>query len=414
MQRERLSIRLRSMLAIVTLALFATSTYAATEKVLYSFDDNGKDGYGPKAGLIFDSAGNLYGATYQGGANAVGAVFELTPQSGGGWTETLLYSFLNDGKDGTFPYGTLIFDASGNLYGTTSTGGAFGYGTVFELMPKAKGVWKEKVLHNFNAGNGKDAGSPLAGLIFDGSGNLYGTSEFGGAYDYGTVFQLTPTAGGGWKEKVLHSFNPNGKDGVAPYAGLVVDASGNLYGTTLEGGVFDLGTAFELTPKTGGGWTEKVLHSFNSNGKDGFIPFSSLILDGSGDLYGGTSVGGTKSGGTIFELTPKTGGGWKEKILFNFEYAHGSDPYGKLLFDASGNLYGTTGTGGLYAGGTAFELIQNESGKWSEKVLHNFNDDGKDGYDPYAGLIFDGAGNLYGTTIDGGVYGGGTVFEIKP
>jgi len=418
MRDNRLSVGLRATLAIFTLALLVTGTAAGQETVLHNFNDNGADGFSPWGGLIFDKAGNLYGTTVYGGTNGSGVMFELTPKGGGNWTETVLHNF-GSGTDGTFPYGTLIFDAAGNLYGTTELGGLHGYGTVFEMMPKAKGVWKEKVLYNFNAGNGKDAGGPLAGVIFDGSGNLYGTSELGGVYSYGTVFALMPKAGGGWKEKVLHSFNSNGKDGNFPNAGLIVDKSGNLFGTTLEGGVSGLGAVFEVAPKAGGGWKETVLHSFNSNGTDGYFPFASLIFDGSGNLYGATSVGGNQSGGTVFELTPEAGGKWKEKILYNFAYAIGSDPFGALIFDGSGNLYGTTGAGGTFTYGTAFELTLQKTGKWTETVLHNFNDDGTDGYDPHPGLIFDASGNLYGTTYSGGAStsctgGCGTVFEIKP
>jgi uncharacterized repeat protein (TIGR03803 family) len=414
MQAKRCSGGLRVTLAIFIVTLFATSTFAATEKVLHNFNDNSTDGYFPHAGLIFDKAGNLYGETVWGGTNNMGTVFALMPK-GGVWTETVLHNFA--GTDGSFPWGTLIFDASGNLYGTTQTGGTYGYGTVFEMTPTTKGAWKEKVIYSFNGANGKDGAGPLAGVIFDGSGNLYGTSELGGVYSFGTVFELTPTAGGGWKEKILHSFNPSTKDGVAPNASLIFDTAGNLYGTTLEGGVSGLGTVFELAPKTGGGWKETVLHSFNSNGRDGYFPFASLIFDGSGNLYGATSVGGTKSGGTVFELSPKTGGGWKEKILYNLGYPGATDPFGQLIFDGVGNLYGTAGVNGPDKSGTVFKLTLQSSGRWAQTVLHNFN--GTDGDLPYAGVIFDGSGNLYGTTYNGGTSttcksGCGTVFVIKP
>jgi|HubBroStandDraft_2_1064218.scaffolds.fasta_scaffold10414_2 uncharacterized repeat protein (TIGR03803 family) len=416
MHSKKPLVGLRAALPIFIVILFATSAYPATEKIVHDFSDNGSDGYYPYNSLIFDKTGNLYGTTVFGGTNGSGTVVELTPKGGGLWTETVLHNF-GSGADGTYPYGNLIFDASGNLYGTTQTGGTAGVGTVFEMTPTTKGVWKEKVLHSF-ALNGKDAATPLAGVIFDTSGNLYGTSELGGIYDSGAVFELSPKAGGGWTEKVLHSFDPNGKDGTFPNAGVIVNGSGNLFGTTLEGGTAGLGTAFELSPKAGGGWKETVLHSFSSNGKDGYLVFAGLIFDGAGNLYGATSVGGTKSGGTVFELTPKAGGGWKEEILYNFAYAQGSDPFGRLIFDASGNLYGTMGTGGVYAEGTVFKLTLEGSGKWAQTVLHNFNDDGTDGYDPIGGLIFDASGNLYGTTYHGGTStscsdGCGTVFEIK-
>src|SRR5208337_2813918 len=203
---------------------------------------------------------------------------------GGGWTEKVLYSFKFTGMDGTYPNPGLIFDAAGNLYGTTSYGGAYGsYGTVFELTPTKGGGWTEQVLHSFNY-DGTDGADPFAGLIFDAAGNLYGTTQSGGTYGPGTVFELTPMQGGGWKEQVLYSFNFNGADAEYPYAGLIFDKAGNLYGTTEAGGThyrttrfggtYNVGTVFELTPTQGGGWTEKLLHSFNNTGKDGYRPYA--------------------------------------------------------------------------------------------------------------------------------------------
>ena len=301
MRVNRPSIRLMATLAIFTAILFVTSTWAAAEeKVLHSFS-GGADGTYPYGGLIFDAAGNLYGTTTSGGTSNTGTVFELTPAAGGTWTEKVLHSF-SGGTDGIHPYAGLIFDAAGNLYGTTDLGGAYGYGTVFELTPAAGGTWTEKVLHNFNNG-GTDGTRPYARLTFDAAGNLYGTTYGGGAYNsYGTVFELTPAAGGTWTEKVLHSFG-SGTDGLIPYGGLIFDAAGNLYGTTAYGGTNDLGTVFELTPKAGGGWTEKVLYSFG-DGTDGVSPLAGLIFDAAGNLYGTTQHGGTYNYGTVFEIAP--------------------------------------------------------------------------------------------------------------
>ncbi len=431
MQGKTLSIGLRAVLAIIAATLFVTSTWAAAqERVLLNF--NGQDGRLPQAGLIFDAAGNLYGTTEGGGTGSncgafgCGTVFELTPAAGGGWTETVLYSF-GGSPDGADPLAGLIFDAAGNLYGTTGAGGTYDYGTVFELTPAAGGGWTETVLHNFNY-NVTDGYYPYAGLIFDAAGNLYGTTSQGGTYGYGwgTVFELTPAAGGGWTEKVLHSFpDYNGTDGTSPYAGLIFDAAGNLYGTTSQGGTYIFrGTVFELTPAAGGGWTETVLHSFG-NGADADSPQAGLIFDAAGNLYGTTVEGGTGSNcifgcGTVFELTPAAGGGWTEKVLYSFN-ANGTDgyyPYAGLIFDAAGNLYGTTRYGGTSSGcapygcGTVFELTPAAGGTWTETVLHNFGN-GTDGATPLAGLIFDAAGNLYGTTSSGGTYGYGTVFELQ-
>jgi len=415
MSNGRLSIGLRAILAVFAVLLLVTSTRAVAqqETVLYSFTGT-TDGSTPHAGLIFDAVGNLYGTTSQGGAYGFGTAFELTPTAGGSWTETVLHNFNNNGIDGSYPLCCLIFDSSGNLYGTTWQGGAYGYGTVFELTPSAGGSWTETLLHSFKDADGS---TPGAGLIFDSVGNLYGTTLGGGGYRSGTVFELTPTVGGGWTEKVLYNFKQKGKrDGARPNA-LIFDASGNLYGTTAVGGAYNFGTAFELTPRTGGNWTERLLHSFQHSPKDGDDPEAGLIFDASGNLYRTTGAGGkySSSVGTVFELSPIAGGGWTEKVLHNF-LNHGNDGTeieAGLTFDAAGNLYGTANSGGAYGFGTAFELTPTAGGSWTETVLHSFGDNGTDGTNPGDGdLIFDAVGNLYGTTVYGGAYGWGTVFEI--
>ena len=408
MRRKGLSITLRATLATLTLTAFVTTTWAATEKVLHRFNCNGTEPNGPYARLTFDTAGNLYGTTNGCGPYLGGTVFELKPKAGGGYTEKVLHSFNPNGKDGAYPDADLIFDVSGNLYGTTYGGGAFGDGTVFELTPKASGGWAEKVLHSFNR---KDGTNPRAGLIFDAAGNLYGTTLGGGTNDNGTVFELMPKADGGWAERVLHDFKLDDADGAGPYATLVFDGAGNLYGTTSGGGTYGFGTVFELMPKAGRNWAEKVLHDFKPfvNG-DGANPDAGLIFDAAGNLYGTTSDGGHyDTYGTVFELTPVAGGRWTEKVLHSFNIgAGGYSPVASLIFDAVGNLYGTTPTGGAGDYGTVFELTPVAGGRWTEKVLHRFN--GKDGSYPYGSVIFDGSGNLYGTTS--GVSGEATAFEI--
>ena len=326
-----------------------------TEKVLYSFS-GGADGTAPYAGLIFDAAGNPYGTTSQGGSYDYGTVFELTPTGGGTWTEKVLHSF-NYATDGANPYAGLIFDAAGNLYGMTVLGGLFNGGTVFELTPAVGGSWTESVLHNF--GSGTDGANPYAGtLVFDAAGNLYGTTESGGTSNYGTAFELKPAAGGTWTEKVLHNFNNDGADGADPVAGLVFDAAGNLYGTTESGGPYNWGTVFELTPTAGGTWTEQVLRNFNNDGTDGFLPSAGLSFDAAGNLYGTTFYGGTYGGGTVFELTPAAGGTWTEQVLhsFNSDGTDGYQPIAGLILDGAGDLYGTTYAGGSSNVGTVFEI----------------------------------------------------------
>jgi uncharacterized repeat protein (TIGR03803 family) len=407
---------------------------AGKEKLLYSFEGNpnGTDGFDPRAGLIFDAAGNLYGTTQFGGSDGsncthlgCGTVFELVPGTGGKWTEKVLYSFCSAGAsgchDGSLPGANLVFDAAGNLYGTTEDGGAYGVGTVFQLSPNTNGRWTEKVLHSF--GNGTDESQPAGSLIFDPAGNLYGTTTNGGTYGSGTVFQLSRGTNGKWTEKVLHTFGKS-KDGNTPVAGLIFDAAGNLYGATDGGGAYAGGTVFQLSRGTNGKWTEKVLHTFGK-GKDGKKPVAGLIFDAAGNLYGTTADGGAYGSndcgfdtgcGTAFQLSPGANETWTERALHSFgNGTDGAQPGARLIFDAAGNLYGTTELGGVYGGGTAFRLKLGTNGKWTERVLHSFGN-GMDGIGPSAndGLIFDAAGDLYGTTMVGGSHLLGTVFEITP
>ena len=420
--------------AIITIFGFliaATSVSAATqEKVLASFD--GTNGFIPIAGLVFDASGNLYGTTFSGGTNNLGAVFEVVHGRGGEWTKRTLYNFCSATGcvDGTNPQGGLVVDKAGNLYGTAATGGGNGFGAVFELVKGRHGKWKEKVLHNFNF-DGADGYYPLSSLIFDSAGNLDGTTEWGGAYNSGTVFSLTKVAGHGWTEQIMYSFNDNGEDGYAPYASVIFDKAGNLYGTTALGGASGTGcggqgcgTVFELTLGSNGNWIEAVLHSFMDDGKSGFKPWGGVVIDGSGNLYGTTNAGGPVSAGcgnggcgVVFELTPLGGGNWSEKVLHHFQ-DDGSDGYGSvagLALDAKGNLYGTTYYGGAYNDGIAFEVVPAKK-RWIEKVLHTFDWSltVKDGSSPGSGLIFDSSGNLYGTTENGGDYDQGAVIEITP
>lgn len=418
MRNQDISIAMTAaVLAIVAASLFVTGTRASaqTETVLYSFDSPA--GYGPLAGLTFDSAGNLYGATAYGGIlpTAPGTIFKLAPAAGGDWTPTWLeeYSFGQGGPS------AVIFDAEGNLYFATAGGGAFSGGVVYELMPQADGGWIEKRLHQFGEGKTTDGVGPNGPLVFDSAGNLYGTTYLGGSYasGYGTVFELTPGVDGAWTEKILHNFG-SGKDGYHPEGSLIVDSAGDLYGTTSAGGLYGEGTVFELIRRADGGFGEKILHSFEPSIGDGSQPQYGLLLDAAGNLYGTTREGGpTGDTGTVFELSRQADGKWTEKILDGFQSGNNSQPCGNLIFDKAGNLYGTTllgGPGDCSNGcGTVYELTPNTRGGWTQNVLHNFGV-GSDGAHPYDGLIFDAAGNLYGTTNGGGAYGLGTVFEIIP
>jgi uncharacterized repeat protein (TIGR03803 family) len=343
-----------------------------------------------------------------------------------GNSEKVLYSFKSSPtRDGAYPLAGLIFDSSGNLFGTTTYGsGPYYGGAVFELMPN-NGQWVEKKLHGFSGQYGEN---PVAGVVMDGAGDLFGTLSAGGPHGGGAVFELV-SSNGEWKFQIIHGFINNGEDGFLPYAGLTMDAAGNLYGTTWRGGSHSncvsagCGTVFELSPGKNGSWTEKILHSFNNNGEDGYWPMAGVTLDPAGNLYGTTQVGGrsTKcSGGcgTVFKLSPGKNGGWTETVLHSFTHSgfDGYDVVSGVILDAGGNIYGTTYFGGTHSScanfvgcGAVFELVND--GKWTEKLLHSFGSRG-DGIFPTAGLIADAKGNLFGTTSAGGSNNEGVVFQL--
>jgi uncharacterized repeat protein (TIGR03803 family) len=389
---------------------------AGSYNVLYNFT-GGSDGYGPYSALIADNAGNLYGTTPNGGAYNWGTVFELSPHPDGTWTQNVLYSFTG-GTDGSYPdHPSLFMDPHGNLYGTTYGGGGSGTcqdtgdgcGTVFKLTPNSDGSWTEKVLYAFSGG--ADGGSPQATLIADRSGNLYGTTTAGGAYSVGTVFRLGRKNGGDWTETVLYSFT-GGNDGANPWIGVIFDTSGNLYGTTVFGGKRGGGVAFKLTPTADGAWAESVLHTF-TGGTDGMFPDQArLIFDKNGNLYGTTNQGGAYGWGTAYRLSRSSGASWLFKVVHQFTGSDdGGSPNAGLIMDSSGNFYGTT-TGGAIGGGVVFELSKSLTGEWTDEVLYQFTGGG-DGGQPWAGLLLDSSGNLYGTTRSGGQYGAGVVFKIS-
>lgn len=402
-------------LIVASFITLAPKLAAAQEQVLHIF--NGRDGANSFSGLVFDAAGNLYGTTQQGGNTGYGTVFKLTRRSNGTWSETVLHNFHGPfGLDpgGLDPSAALIFDSAGNLYGTTFEGGVHGLGVVFELSPGADGKWTETVLHAFN---GSDGGRPVAPLIFDKAGNLFGTST-GAPPRLGNVFELSRGSNGVWTETVVHTFD--GKDGSGPYGGLIFDTAGNLYGTSETGGAHKyFGNVFKLTPGRDGKWAETVLHSFSSKNGDGAYPGAGLLLDAAGNLFGTTFGGGLPNCefgcGIVFELTPGANGKWRETILHEFTGgADGADPLAAFTADAAGNLYSTTTFGGnpvCSAGcGVVFKLVADANGKWAETVLSSF--DGYDGAIPWSNVILDPAGNLYGTTSDGGNNGNGVVFKV--
>ncbi len=339
---------------------------AWSENILYNFNNNGSDGFYPAASLIPDTKGNLYGTTWAGGTSTscpggCGTAFELSSKAGT-WSETILHSFDNNGTDGAGPLSSLTFDTAGNLYGATSEGGQFGQGSLFELALNANGTASETVIHSFNS-NGVDGVAPRSGLVFDAAGNLYGATLGGGQHDWGTVFQLTRGSNGQWNETILHSFDADGTDGGTPFGTPALDGNGNLYGTTYQGGTgsscsdsYGCGIAFELMRSSNGTWSEQILHNFGSTASDGANLYAGLVLGGSGNLYGTTYQGGafrTCSGfdgcGTAFVLL-RVNRAWEETVLHNFssDGEDGFSPnYGNLTLDSNGNLFGMTfwGTG---------------------------------------------------------------------
>ena len=351
-----------------------------------------------------------------------------------GSREKVVHDFNDKGNGGAVPFGELILGADGNFYGTASGWGAEGGGTAYELLPQKDGDLAEQVIFSFNDQQDSKTGNNLeAGLVSGRDGSLYGTTVQGGTFGYGTAFKLTPKAGGGWTEEILHSFNFD-STGAQPVSTLLVDHAGDLFGMAATGGNFNsacpnvgCGLVFELIPGTDGKWTYKVLHKFS--GPDGQNPASNLISDAAGNLYGTTFGGGASNNGTVFELALKAGV-WSEKVLHSFTGPDGAGPSTSVIFDSHGNIYGSTLTGGkqqcnmegMAGCGTIFELMPKKGG-WTEKVLHNFALNGKDGFFPTSGVILDAAGNLYGTTPSNdylalcdnpGAVGCGVVFELIP
>ena len=450
------------LICLLVLVLASPAWASGKEQVLYRFQGI-PDGSFPVGGVVFDSNGNLYGATTEGGALGhtcdsvyeCGTVYQLTPQ-GSTWNETILHTFHGHWHgDGASPFGSLIVDSANNLYGTTSYGGTggclllggpVGCGTVYEMSPpQNEGAdWTYTVLYSFRGG--KDGYLPTGNLVFDAKGNLYGATYYGGGYGTcdkgiypycGTVFELTPpkAKGGKWTEKVLYSFK-SGTDGADPNGNLVFDKKGAIFGTTFfggnqgcpqDGGV-GCGTVFKLSPpvKRGHAWGYEVLHRFNNGPQsvqgDGVNPAAGVVLGEHGVIYGTTERGVTAEG-TVFSLTPPAnkGGPWTESLLHLFGFMHYDGWFSLgLLFDAKGDLYGLTASAGKYGDGIIFRLRQqsDESKRWAYSNLYDFMGI-PDGEEPSGYLTFDQNGNLYGVTQLGGTGdceegGCGTVFEFTP
>jgi len=402
---------IRGLLAcFATAALLLSAASASTTKVIYSFA-GGNDGEYLDTDLVMDSAGNIYGSTVQGGDFASGTVFQLSP-SASGWTHTVLYSFTG-GTDGGEPYKGVTLDSQGNLYGTTVAGGAGscdgGCGVVFKLT-NSGGTWTQSVIHSFTGGN--DGSGPGSGLTFDPHGNLYGMTPTGGAYGLGVVYQLQPQTNGAWKLRVVHAFT-GGNDGSSGSAGrLILDHAGNLYGVTTVGGANGDGVVFELT-RNPTGWTLLTLYAFKDQ-PDGALPYGGLIFDKAGDLYGTTYYAGANDVGTVYKLT-HANGAWTETVLYSFKGGtDGSSPISTLVSDKAGNLYGTTSDGGTgCACGVIFKLAHGANGTWTESVPYRFPGAPGAGF-AYNGMVADPAGKFYGATTHGGPADDGTVYRFTP
>jgi uncharacterized repeat protein (TIGR03803 family) len=409
-----------SLAAMITMALLltvATQVHAAQVVTLLHSFSGGNDGAFPYAGLTADAAGNLYGTSQIAGANGFGNVFQLSPVAGGGWRFSVIYEFTGE-ADGGSPLGSLIFDAAGDAYGTAAGGGAQGLGDVFKLTrPKGRQAgakWEEKVLYSFQGGT--DGAVPFGNVLFDAVGNLFGTTSIGGHSHIGclsgcgTIYELSPTSDGRWHERVLHRFIDAFGEGAEPRTGLVSDGAGNLYGTTFSGGnnsvgecntvtTLGCGTVFELIPSSTGHWHLKTLRDFN--GTDGALPRAGVTLNGTSTLYGATTSGGTNNAGTVFSFTNESGV-WKPGNVYSFNGTNGLAPFGNLALDTAGNLYGATYEGGANNWGAIFQLMPSGKG-WTEHVLYNFVVSGKRfGASPADGVFIDAAGSLYLTTSQGG------------
>jgi uncharacterized repeat protein (TIGR03803 family) len=395
-----------------TLVLASAASAQISEQVIFNF--TGKNGMTPNSRLIQGPSGILYGTTIYGGQpgpncivnSGCGVVFALAPKSGGGWNYRRLHAFTG-GTDGGIPGTSLLLDAAGNLYGVATSGGAYAGGLVFKLSPVAGGAWTETVIYAFNPANTADGVSPTDGLIADSAGNFYGNTGNGGPHQNGTVFRLTPNSDGTWNESVLYDFTAS-SDGCAVAGGVVFDKSGNLFGTTTGCGAFGLGNVFELSPNSSGGWTESVLYSFNGCCPNN--PSGPLIVDSAGNLYG---TGPNPDDGYIYQLAKGSDGRWTENIIYAFpDIQHGEGPAGGLIADKNGNLYGTTAHGGAQFGnGLVFKLTPHLNGTWSETIVYAFAG-GPDATEATAGVTFGKGGVVYGTTLYGGSAGDGAVFKI--
>jgi uncharacterized repeat protein (TIGR03803 family) len=392
---------------LLMIAVPAPLLHAQAFTVVHNFTGAG-DGGNPSTGPTIDRGGRLYGTTNRGG---LGTVFKMS-NNGAGWILNTLYNFLGV-PNGAYPDSNVVFGPDGRLYGATTAGGGSGCGEggcgiVFALRPSARTPpsvleeWTQEILYGFTGG--ADGASPSGALIFDPEGAIYGTDQVG-INGWGAVYKLAKV-NGGWTQSVLYNFS-GGRDAGGPEGGVLLDQSGNLYGVAAAGGAYANGAVYRLTPSNGG-WTETLLHSFRGF-EDGWFPVGGLISDAAGNLYGTTLYGGLGNGGTVFMLSPSNGN-WTFTLLYSLTGPAGS--FGALALDPAGNLYGTTGSDGAFQQGNVFKLAPSQDG-WAYTSLHDFTG-GSDGARPFGNVALDAGGNIYGTTQFGGSHEDGVVFEITP
>jgi uncharacterized repeat protein (TIGR03803 family) len=380
--------------ALVLLASLSQPAPAQTYTVIHNFTGKGADGASPYGGPILDQAGNLLGTTYLGGTFGSGTVYKLS-RSGSSWAAATLHNFAGY-QDGAGPaFGSLAMYHSA-VFGTTEGGVPFG--TVFRVSLCKSGC-QETIVHRFFMG--KDGAQPIGGVVVDAAGNLYGTTSEFGANGFGTAFQIAPNG----VETVIYTF-VGGTDVANPAAGVTLDAAGNLYGTCSFCGAFGTGAVYKLSPSASG-WTETILYNFLGE-DDGAYPVGGLVFDKAGNLYGGTFASGANGGGTVYQLSP-SGGSWNFTTLYSFRGSFGG-PYNKLTFDASGSLYGIANADGANGLGSVFKLTPS-NGAWTFTDLHDFAG-GSDGSLPYGSVAVDAHGNVFGTAAVGGSDNQGLVFEI--
>ncbi len=386
--------------------LVAAAWAAGPAKLIYSFSGNA-DGEYTDTELVADSAGNLYGTSVQGGIFGGGTVFQVTPAG----IHTVLYNFTG-GADGGEPYKGVTLDAHGNLYGTAVTGGSGscegGCGVVFKLT-NSGGAWTQDVIHTFQGSDGSGPGSPVA---IDKFGNLYGTTPTGGADGIGVVYELKPN-GSGWNFGVVHTFTGGNDGGGGSASRFLIDAAGNLYNVCTVGGANGFGTVYEMSLQQGK-WRLTTLYAFKDQ-PDGALPYGGVISDAAGNLYGTTYYAGVHDLGTVYKLT-RGSGTWVETVLYSFKGGRdGASPIGSLVADTAGNLYGTTSDGGaaICSCGVIYKMTPGATGKWMESVAYRFPGTPDPGF-AYNGMVLTSDGNFYGATVHGGGSNNGAIYEFTP